>query len=870
VRIVIDMQGAQTESRFRGIGRYSQSLALAMARNAGEHEIWLVLNAAFPESIADIRRAFAGIIPAERLRVFDIPKPVAECVPGNVWRTMAAEKIREHFIQKLQPDAVLVTSLFEGYVDDAATSVGAFYGGARTAVILYDLIPLLNPGDYLANPAQRQYYHRKIESVKNAGLLLSISDHSRREAIEALEVEPRCVVDISTAADPRFKFGNNVPSEISALRQRLGIARKTVMYAPGGFDARKNLDGLIEAYSLLPGELRATHQLVIVSKMGESVRTQLEEGAKRAGLGTDELVLTGYVSDDELVMLYRDATLFVFPSKHEGFGLPALEAMACGAPVIGANNSSIPEVIGNEEALFDATLPQSIADKMAQVLKNEPMRNRLRERGIEQAALFSWDETAKRAIGAIEELVRREDELPDASAGDVREDLMRADLIARSIVDAIAGIRTTVAPQDNDLMNAAQCIAFNSGRDTPRQVMLDVSEIVKRDAKTGIQRVVRSLLREFIENPPQRVEVLPIYFDGANYRCANNFMAGLTGGKAQAVTDEIVDFCQGDIYLALDLNTMTNAVHDTHLDLMSKGIQFYFIVYDILLLQHPEWWPSGYSKTFESWLRSISTVATGLICISESVAQDVRAWLALHMPMRAPEVAVTSFHLGADIGGSLPTTGMPASAPEMFNALETVPSFLMVGTVEPRKGHAQTLAAFELLWQRGIAVNLTIVGKQGWMVDMLADKLRRHPELGKHLFWLEGISDEYLEKVYTASSSLIAASEGEGFGLPLIEAAQHKLPIIARDIPVFREVAGEHAFYFRGQKPADLADAVQRWLSLNSEGLAPQSTRMPWLTWSESAQQLIARMNLGNAEKIGKANAAQVTQSNETELYQMT
>jgi glycosyltransferase involved in cell wall biosynthesis len=156
------------------------------------------------------------------------------------------------------------------------------------------------------------------------------------------------------------------------------------------------------------------------------------------------------------------------------------------------------------------------------------------------------------------------------------------------------------------------------------------------------------------------------------------------------------------------------------------------------------------------------------------------------------------------------------------------------------------------------------------MVDMLADKLRQHPELGKHLFWLEGISDEYLEKVYTASSSLIAASEGEGFGLPLIEAAQHKLPIIARDIPVFREVAGEHAFYFRGQKPADLADAVQRWLSLNSEGLAPQSTRMPWLTWSESAQQLIARMNLGNAEKIGKANAAQVTQSNETELYQMT
>src|SRR3990167_905725 len=106
MRIVIDMQGAQTESRFRGIGRYSLALALAMARNSGGHEIWLALNAAFPESIADIRLAFAGIIPKERLRVFDLPAPVAECDTGNAWRARAAEKIREHFIQKLQPDAV--------------------------------------------------------------------------------------------------------------------------------------------------------------------------------------------------------------------------------------------------------------------------------------------------------------------------------------------------------------------------------------------------------------------------------------------------------------------------------------------------------------------------------------------------------------------------------------------------------------------------------------------------------------------------------------------------------------------------------------------------------------------------------------------
>jgi len=120
----------------------------------------------------------------------------------------------------------------------------------------------------------------------------------------------------------------------------------------------------------------------------------------------------------------------------------------------------------------------------------------------------------------------------------------------------------------------------------------------------------------------------------------------------------------------------------------------------------------------------------------------------------------------------------------------------------------------------------------------LIEKLHHHSELGKRLFWLEGVSDEYLEKVYAASTCLIAASEGEGFGLPLIEAAQHKLPIIARDIPVFREVAGEHAYYFSGREPADLALAVKNWLGQFEAGQHPMSEHMPWLTWKESAERL--------------------------------
>jgi len=163
----------------------------------------------------------------------------------------------------------------------------------------------------------------------------------------------------------------------------------------------------------------------------------------------------------------------------------------------------------------------------------------------------------------------------------------------------------------------------------------------------------------------------------------------------------------------------------------------------------------------------------------------------------------------------------------------------MVGTIEPRKGYSQTLSAFEQLWVQELGINLVIVGKQGWMVDSLVEKLSHHPELGKRLIWLEGISDEYLNKVYNACTCLIVASEGEGFGLPLIEAAQRKLPIIARDIPVFREVAAEHAFYFKGLEPEQLAIVIQHWLTLYANETHTLSNSMPWQTWKQSAEKLL-------------------------------
>jgi glycosyltransferase involved in cell wall biosynthesis len=148
-----------------------------------------------------------------------------------------------------------------------------------------------------------------------------------------------------------------------------------------------------------------------------------------------------------------------------------------------------------------------------------------------------------------------------------------------------------------------------------------------------------------------------------------------------------------------------------------------------------------------------------------------------------------------------------------------------------------TLAAFDVLWSQGQDVNLVLVGKQGWLVDDLVAALQNHPERGARLFWLTGVSDEYLAKVYEASTCLVTASVGEGFGLPLIEAAQHKMPIIARDLPVFREVAGDCATYFSGDHLA-LAATVDSWGVSYRNGHTPDISKMPWLTWEQSAEQL--------------------------------
>lgn len=1234
MRIVIDMQGLQASNAKRGIGRYTSDLIENMLALNIKHEVILLLNGMLPNSIDNIRRNFSRYLPTENIIVWSGVGPVNALDESNVQRRKISEKIREDFIKKISPDVLLITSLFEGLPDDAVTSIGSVITSVPTAVILYDLIPLIHKEVYLENSMVENWYLNKIDQLRRADMLLSISNSSGGEAVRYLGFDKKDVINISTACDKEFKRINLSEIERLALSDKYKLHTPFIMYT-GGIDHRKNIEGLLKAFSLLPEKLRADHQLAIVCSIQETDRIRLTQLCKIYGLNEQDVIFTGYIPESDLIFLYNACEFFVFPSWHEGFGLPVLEAMCCGKAVIGGNRSSIPEVIGNEEALFDPYDSQEIADKIAKVLTDKDFKASLEKHAESQSQNFSWGISAKSAWEALEKFQEENianksscklspsnnrkrlayiSPLPPAKSGiadysaeliselsrhyvidviiaqnekviepyvtsncsirDIKyfeenaaqyerilyhfgnsafhghmfkllndypgvvvlhdffisgvvahvdvttaqipgfwskelhksggwpavfmrykaadtadvvykypcnisvlqssvgvivhsdfsrrlasslyghtitsdwaliphlrvpvydvprkkaretlgidenafvvcsfgllgptklnhklltawlnsplsdnerchlvfvgenhngkygEDLLRlikkskngkrikitgwaeaddykmwlaaadvgvqlrtlsrgetsgtvldcmnyglativnangsmADLddscVAKLVDDfseidlidtlkllyndigyrerlksaAINKIRTLHKPRAcaeeykmaiekffNNSHHSAQKLVdsiINEAEDDisgeylklataitnnyepePRkkQLLVDVSELVQRDAKSGIQRVVRAILNQLLQNPPEGWVVEPVYATESShgYRYARSFTCAFLGIPSGWTEDAPIEAWAGDIFLGLDLQpnivqSKQSFLHDIH----RRGIGVHFVVYDLLPILAPESFFPGAKDTYEMWLNCITTF-DGAICISQTVANELSNWVCVQYPDRKYSFDIQWFHLGADLVSSVPSNGKLADSEYVLEKMSKRTTFLMVSTVEPRKQHAQVLAAFELLWNNGEDINLVIVGKQGWMVEQLINRISHHNELNHKLFWLSDVSDEYLESIYGAADCLIAASTGEGFGLPLIEAAQYGKPIIARDIPVFREVAGDSAFYFDGLSPNDLSDAVNEWLRLKSIAGVPDVTGLKWSTWEQSAMQLL-------------------------------
>ena len=363
-----------------------------------------------------------------------------------------------------------------------------------------------------------------------------------------------------------------------------------------------------------------------------------------------------------------------------------------------------------------------------------------------------------------------------------------------------------------------------------RRLFVDVTELALEDLGAGVQRVTRRLLGELLLAPPADFQVRPVRLTPTGeYVLASAFLADFVGlPEFNADKDCPIGFRAGDVFFALDLcRDRAVQLAPAIARVVDAGVPVTFLLHDVLPLTHPEWFPDEVSHAFDRWLAVVLQTPCRVLCVSRESANQFQALLTSRQ-LPSPQEGIVSIPLGCDFLPSVPKRVLPPRVPEAARVL-------MVGTVEPRKRHAQALDAFELLWARGEQCELVIVGQPGWLVAELLSRLRNHPERGRRLHWIEDADDRTLVAVYRECDTLLMASKGEGFGLPIIEAGDAGLALLLRDLPVFHEVAGARASYFDGDGPDDLADALQAHFCEPSKN---DSAMSAWPTWASSAETI--------------------------------
>ncbi len=270
--------------------------------------------------------------------------------------------------------------------------------GLRLVVTIHDVFALTCPQtSTLLEKIIARYWLPLI--LPRVDRILTVSQTSKTEILRHLPVKEAQVVIIPYGVDK--KFHPRPPEQVAATLARYGLPPAYLLTVVGAQDKRRNLPRLLEAYRLLrqEGERRP---LVVIGKARRSAWEKQEQ--QQPASSQEGVKYLGYVPQDDLPTLYSGAIALVFPSLHEGFGMPPLEALACGTPVACSNVSAMPEVVGEAALTFDPYDPQAIASAIRRLLDDAALRAELRERGLRRAARFTWKRTARATLAVYQEL----------------------------------------------------------------------------------------------------------------------------------------------------------------------------------------------------------------------------------------------------------------------------------------------------------------------------------------------------------------------------------------------------------------------------------------------------------------------------------
>jgi len=401
VRLLLDLQGVQGASRAAGLGRYSLELARALARGRRAHEVHVLLNARLADSATWLAAEFAPLIGTAAIHRWTAPEGCAAGEAPQAPLRRFAEHLRAQAITQVAPDLLHLGSVFEGLRHDIVTTWPLELERPAIAATVHDLIPMTLRDIYLDGHWRAAgllpWYARCLDELAACAPLLANSEATRAEVLRHLALPPDRVAVVGGGVSPGFAPPAPDDAARAALLGRYRLSEGFLLYLGAG-DFRKNEGLLLRAHAALPPALRAQHRLAI----GHINPDHLRQQARAAGLADEELVCLPFIPEQDLPGLYAACGLFVMPSLAEGFGLPLLEAMACGAPCIASNISALPEVLGRADALFDPHDAPALSRLIQRLLEAPELRADLAAYGPRRARDFSWDRVAAEAWAAFE------------------------------------------------------------------------------------------------------------------------------------------------------------------------------------------------------------------------------------------------------------------------------------------------------------------------------------------------------------------------------------------------------------------------------------------------------------------------------------
>lgn len=1205
MKIIHDIQTLQSPgTRERGIGKYTSGMVNAVDElNSGKniHMLNSAMKIFGNNALRSIKKpSFKSF---SSVKNFNIPV-------SHQLKTDADELLREVFINSQNPDIVHIYNYFDGFNAYFASSIKKAYN-IPTAITLHDIIPYNRPELYLKDPKFASWYRSKLFQLTRADAILCNSEYTKKTYLDLFGKTDQIVENVSTDT------GMDCNSEaVDSDKWQKYAEEKAIkdgfIFTVSGDDPRKNNDKLVEAFGEAVNKYKLNNQLVIACKFGDNSRQRLTNLAISKKIRHNQLIILDYISDEDLIMLYKQAEAFIFASLEEGFGMPVLEAMRCGCPVIASNSSSLIEVVGNKEFLFDPEDTDDIAEKIDLILNNQNFRNTALENSKKQEKLFSWKNSAQKTLdiykqildkkqpsqqtynstqklknntqkkiawvspiapdrsgiadysmdllaslnkqfnvelfsGAIQksgeydcnvsdiselperykefdyviynignsdyhtsyldyvknypgvvilhdfnllglmcciaidkkehihlrefyknaksfdhikqlcedethsilkqyplskwvfdsslgvlvhsnylkELAEEEykisgdkisvisqpiklqnhiadaknnDEINISSFGDIvdgkcipeilqalqqlkpdgkkvnfrlvgkfgdpafeekilkqinkidnkniniyltgrlsnedyiqtlketdiaiqlrgksRGETSRAllecmsygiptishigygqefkdekviynlseinektilkalndltsnfdlrketsqnsfnyikenhspELVTNNISEHLqtfyannksasknykeyAIITNKISNINNESLKACFANAFDENLNSANQnnkptIYIDVSVLEEKDFKSGIQRVVKSFVKNLINKQDINYQLV-CRKDGA-YFTAQNAYNNIFDFKAFPIPQTIIEPKENDIFFALDLDPwITGANLDWLKYYRQKGLKLITLVYDTLPLQNSKWFTPEGVNNYAYWFSSMMRISDHICAISKTVADNVKYFVDhFSLQEKVPEVFVLK--MGAD--------AMPIESRNLKRNIKAGKDkkFVMLSTIEPRKGYDFILNSFRDFWNNGSNHQLTIVGKKGWadeaLINLLEDSKVRYPDKFK---WLDKLDDNELLEVLTKSDALIANSEDEGFGLPLIEAAYLGLPVIARNNKIFKEVTENFGMLFQ----AGSRDSLEK--TVNGK-LKPITNPDEYLvTWQQASEHL--------------------------------